>query len=388
MTDELDSDFERAQYLQNMLISEATGGGAEDSDYQQLRRLFVNNPDTKALLPNFVRTNRDLAQFWQFIKHKFAHYAERRSFIYSEFTPLLDLLEGRSVVPSDSSISEGLRSFDEDGVHSVWSKAIERRESDPEGAIIGAIFGYFLNKRYDALLASSNAHLNEIQIEIAEIDKNYRKTISETTINEKNQGILESSSITQLNEIKKSISEIEKSYKKSELETQIQKNRIELSLNIADFISEIQPNLEICLQPEAKGDSEKNNFIFTWEITNLGKHTIFFKDISVLLSTKIIVKDEKDNILLKEGEDYELLSRIDIGELPPGQKTYHSWEFIFKHNFRPERIYHYTKFSCQIHKSVKTIANVYLAKLLSKKQINDLTERSFGGHGWLTFNRK
>lgn len=138
MTDELDSDFERAQYLQNMLIGEATGGGAEDSDYQLLRRLFVNNPDTKALLPIFVRTNRDLAQFWQFIKHKFAHYAERRSFIYSEFIPLLDFLEGRSAAPSDSSISEGLRSFDEDGVHSVWYKALERRKFDPEGAITAA----------------------------------------------------------------------------------------------------------------------------------------------------------------------------------------------------------------------------------------------------------
>ena len=169
MTDELDSDFERAQYLQNMLISEATGGGAEDSDYQQLRRLFVNNPDTKALLPNFVRTNRDLAQFWQFIKHKFAHYAERRSFIYSEFTPLLDLLEGRSVVPSDSSISEGLRSFDEDGVHSVWSKAIERRESDPEGAITAA--RTLLETVCKHILDAKNIEYDSKKIELHELYK-------------------------------------------------------------------------------------------------------------------------------------------------------------------------------------------------------------------------
>ena len=169
MTDQLDSDFERAQYLQNMLISEATGGGAEDSDYQQLRRLFVNNPDTKALLPNFVRTNRDLAQFWQFIKHKFAHYAERRSFIYSEFTPLLDLLEGRSVVPSDSSISEGLRSFDEDGVHSVWSKAIERRESDPEGAITAA--RTLLETVCKHILDAKNIEYDSKKIELHELYK-------------------------------------------------------------------------------------------------------------------------------------------------------------------------------------------------------------------------
>jgi len=138
MIDDFDSDFERAQYLQNMLISSATGGAAEDSDYQELRRLFVSNTDTKELLPAFVRTNRDLAQFWQFIKHKFDHYVERRSFIYSEFTPLLDFIEGKTPAPADNAISDGLRSFDEEGVHSVWSKALERRASDPEGAITAA----------------------------------------------------------------------------------------------------------------------------------------------------------------------------------------------------------------------------------------------------------
>jgi len=138
MTDDLDSDFERAQYLQNMLISEATIGSAEDSDYQLLRHHFVDQSETNNLLPAFVRTNRDLAQFWQFIKYKFKHYSERREFIYSEFIPLLDYLEGKKSAPSDTAISDALRSFDEDSVHSVWSRALERRKSDPEGAITAA----------------------------------------------------------------------------------------------------------------------------------------------------------------------------------------------------------------------------------------------------------
>ena len=85
MINDLDNDFERAQYLQNMLISKATGGPAEERDYQLLRRHFVDRAETKDLLPSFVRTNRDLAQFWQFIKYKFDHYAERRDF----YTPSL-----------------------------------------------------------------------------------------------------------------------------------------------------------------------------------------------------------------------------------------------------------------------------------------------------------
>lgn len=138
MIDDLYTDFERVQYLQNMLISEATGGPSDNGDYQLLRRHFVDNPDTKELLPGFVRTNRDLAQFWQFIKFKFKHYSERRDFIWSEFSPLLDFAEGKQSAPSDKSISEGLKNFDEESVHVVWSRALERRKSDPEGAITSA----------------------------------------------------------------------------------------------------------------------------------------------------------------------------------------------------------------------------------------------------------
>jgi len=138
MTEDFNSDFERAQYLQNMLISEATGGVGDARDYQLLRRHFVFQSETKDLLPAFVRTNRDLAQFWQFIKSKFKHYAERRAYIYEEFVSLFDYLEGKTSAPADASISDALMNFDEDSVHSAWSRALDRRKSDPAGAITAA----------------------------------------------------------------------------------------------------------------------------------------------------------------------------------------------------------------------------------------------------------
>jgi len=138
MTEDLNSDFERAQYLQNMLIAEATDGVGDASDYQLLRRHFIDQSETRELLPAFVRTNRDLPQFWQFIKLRFKHYADRRAFLYDEFVPLFDYLEGKTSAPSDVSISDALRNFDEDSVHSAWSRALERRKTDPEGAITAA----------------------------------------------------------------------------------------------------------------------------------------------------------------------------------------------------------------------------------------------------------
>jgi len=40
--------------------------------------------------------------------------------------------------PSDALISKALISFDEDGVHANWQKALDRRATDPEGAITAA----------------------------------------------------------------------------------------------------------------------------------------------------------------------------------------------------------------------------------------------------------
>lgn len=136
--EELRTALERAEYLQNLLVSLATGGSGDDAQYKILRKEFLDSPETAALTPKFVRLNRDLNQFWNYIKYAFAHYAERRDFIWNEFRPLLDYLDGRSRRPSDSAISNGLRSFDSEGVQIAWAKALERRDSDPEGAITAA----------------------------------------------------------------------------------------------------------------------------------------------------------------------------------------------------------------------------------------------------------
>jgi hypothetical protein len=136
--EQLENDFERAEYLQNLLINHATGSIAENAEYQELRQYFLDNSMTKFHIPSWVRTNRDLGQFWQFIKHKFSTYAERRTFIWNEFTPLLEFLETVSKTPTDQTVSEVLKRFDVESVHVVWSKALDRRQSDPEGAITAA----------------------------------------------------------------------------------------------------------------------------------------------------------------------------------------------------------------------------------------------------------
>lgn len=134
----LENDYERAEYLYRQTVSRATGEEANDAHYSELRKHFMAQPQLKPLLPAFIRTSRTLPDFWQFIKPKFAHYVQRREYLAEQFAPLLDHLEGGGHAPNHTSVAEGLERFDEPEVKAAWDKALERKGSDPAGAITAA----------------------------------------------------------------------------------------------------------------------------------------------------------------------------------------------------------------------------------------------------------
>jgi len=86
-------DKEKVEYMKSLLISRATGGSADQKEYQKLRGEFLINKDILSLLPSWIRTTRDLDSFWTFIKGEYGSYQERRAFIHDEFSKLLDFLE-------------------------------------------------------------------------------------------------------------------------------------------------------------------------------------------------------------------------------------------------------------------------------------------------------
>jgi hypothetical protein len=126
---------EQAESLQNLLVSLATGGPADNAEYLRLRQMLIAQPALEPYTPRFVRTCRDLSQFWEFIKHKYPTYRERRNFLWQEFRPLLELLERGGPSPSDDVVRTALEAFDAAHVQAAWSKALDRRDGDPEGAI-------------------------------------------------------------------------------------------------------------------------------------------------------------------------------------------------------------------------------------------------------------
>jgi len=135
------SDLELARKLdglQSAYIATATNDGGDTENFETRRREMLDISAVADLLPEFVHRYRDLSQFWQFIKYKFPSYAERRMFIWEEFSKAHAYAEGKRGSPGDSQVEAGLASLDSVHVHELWTKALQRRSDDPEGAITTA----------------------------------------------------------------------------------------------------------------------------------------------------------------------------------------------------------------------------------------------------------
>lgn len=94
----LESEFDKVSYLVNLLTARATGLAADPGEFEVLRHELLSNPVLSPMLPQWLRQQRNLDSFWGYIKPKFGTYAERRTYLSEQFTPVLDALEFGQVV--------------------------------------------------------------------------------------------------------------------------------------------------------------------------------------------------------------------------------------------------------------------------------------------------
>ena len=71
------------------------------------------------------------------MKREASTYDERRTLIWDAFGPLLDHLEFGSR-PSDTPVAASLDDLNSASVRAAWDKALDRRATDPAGAITAA----------------------------------------------------------------------------------------------------------------------------------------------------------------------------------------------------------------------------------------------------------
>ena len=135
MDDIPDSTVERLLMAKGLMLTAATEGTRDNGPYARVRQSLLADQTVSDRLPGLVRSFRDLSGVRAHLQGKSKSWQGRREIIEEAFTPLLDELEGVNRMPADTAHSTVLSSFDAEGVNTVWAKALDRRVSDPEGAI-------------------------------------------------------------------------------------------------------------------------------------------------------------------------------------------------------------------------------------------------------------
>lgn len=123
--------------IKSMIVSMCTGGynDFQEKTFAVLRENLLAYDWIKAKMPEVVRRHSSKVEVYRFMKSQSASYQGRASYLDQVFQPLIQLLEGKEIAPSDGEVSRTISSIDWDHVQKDWSKALELRNSDPEGAI-------------------------------------------------------------------------------------------------------------------------------------------------------------------------------------------------------------------------------------------------------------
>lgn len=131
--------FECAIYLRNNLLGLTTEGGSEQG-YKEARNRLMSDSAVKMLLPEFVRHSHDAASvraaLWA-VASGSGSWAIRRGHVNDAFKPILTFLESGGGA-ADNAITDGLTEYDAPAIQAFWAKALERRSTDPDGAVTAA----------------------------------------------------------------------------------------------------------------------------------------------------------------------------------------------------------------------------------------------------------
>ena len=123
--------LKKVKLLKGHLVGRAANEPYNDSEYESLRQSLLTKPAVQGLLPYYVLKSTTLQDFWYYIKPT-QGYKERRKFIQETFAPLIQKLEKEPTPIAHSII------INNEYVHIVWQKALERMSVDPEAAITSA----------------------------------------------------------------------------------------------------------------------------------------------------------------------------------------------------------------------------------------------------------
>ena len=133
-------------------INMATGGEFSYEKYESERDKILSYPELKNILPDWLIRSRYGQQYWTYISGKFGTYAERRTYIRSQFDEMKEAVKLGSARPVSVAIDLSLKRINQEQITALWKKIIDRSMVDPEGAItaskslVETVMKYVLDK--------------------------------------------------------------------------------------------------------------------------------------------------------------------------------------------------------------------------------------------------
>lgn len=129
------TDLEKVEYLKYAMQACATNDEFPTDEYEKYRKEIISKPLYKKYLPKELLTCRKLGEFWTIIKSMFPHYQQRREYIKKIYEDLILFVENNELIGADEQLQDAINVFGSDYIIDCWNKAIERRKTDPKGAI-------------------------------------------------------------------------------------------------------------------------------------------------------------------------------------------------------------------------------------------------------------
>jgi hypothetical protein len=131
-----------AQYLAyGITVAEGSYDSVPVKDFKAARDRMLRDPVARKIAPAFVTRCSTPELLWGYLRSKATgsgSWGARRGVMHDAVDPILDALAASSLGPTDDLVNDAVARLDAESVRLAWSRAVERRDAEPDAAVTAA----------------------------------------------------------------------------------------------------------------------------------------------------------------------------------------------------------------------------------------------------------
>lgn len=131
-----------AQYLAyGITVAEGKPESVPVKEFRAARDRMLRDPVARKVAASFIARCSTPDLLWGYLRSKATgsgSWGIRRGVMHEAVDPILDALASSSLGPTDDLVSGAVARLDAESVHNAWTRAVERRDTDPEAAVTAA----------------------------------------------------------------------------------------------------------------------------------------------------------------------------------------------------------------------------------------------------------